>query len=262
MARVLTNNVALAYAIESAIGIAGTTFKSLEPNDIGTFGKETTTVARSPISKLKQRRKGTIVDLDSAVEFEADLTMASALDFIEAFAFAQANGGTEFSPTACDADSFTVPSGGALVAGQLIYVRGATNSANNGLHVVGVGSTGTDIVVTSVLVAETFTAANNVTIEICGVRGAAGDLEIDASGDLISTTLDFTTLDLTAGQMIFIGGALAANQFFEYSDSGTAGVNQGLARVMTIAANKLTLDKRAGTYVTDDGTDTGSGGTR
>jgi hypothetical protein len=258
MARVLTNNVALAYSIESALGTAGSTWKQLEPNSIDAYGAEITTVARSPISKLKQRRKGTIVDLDSAVEFETDLTMASALDFIEGFCFAQSAGGTEFAPSACDTDSFTVASGGALDAGTLVYVRGAANSENNGVHVVDTGSSGTDIPVTSSLVAETFTASDNVTLEVAGVRGAAGDLEIDANGDLISTVLDFTGLDLTVGQFIWIGGAAAANQFFEQANSS---VNFGLARVDAIAANKLTLSKRGSTFTADDGTDTGSGGT-
>ncbi len=258
MARVLTNNVALNYCIESSLGVAGTAWQQTEPNSIDTFGAEITTVARSPISRLKQRRKGTIVDLDSAVEFEADFTMASALDFIEGFCFAAAAGGTEFAPTSCTTSAFVVASGGSLAAGTLVYVRGATNDANNGLHVVDTGSTGTSIAVTSSLTAETFTAANNVTLEVAGVRGAAGDFEINSDGNLISTTLDFTTLDLTAGQFIWIGGAVAANQFFQQAN---ASVNYGLARIVSVAANLIVLDKKTSTYVADDGTSTGAGGT-
>lgn len=46
----------------------------------------------------------------------------------------------------------------------------------------------------------------NVELDVTGVQGASGDIEIDANGDLTSTILDFTTLNLTPGQMIFIGG--------------------------------------------------------
>ena len=56
MGRVLTNNVGVAYSIESALGVAGTTWKQLEPNDIPAMGAEITTVARSPISRSRQRR--------------------------------------------------------------------------------------------------------------------------------------------------------------------------------------------------------------
>ena len=55
-------------------------------------------------------------------------------------------------------------------------------------------------------------------------------------------------------QMIFIGGVDVAHQFFNAA-------NYGFARVAQIAAHKLTLEKRDGAFVTDDGTDTGSGGT-
>ena len=50
MGRVLTNNVNMAYSIESALGTAGTTWFNLEPNDIGAFGAQITTVSRDPIS--------------------------------------------------------------------------------------------------------------------------------------------------------------------------------------------------------------------
>ena len=79
MPRVNTNNVAVAYTIESALGVCRNfDWRLLEPNSIADFGATISTVARDPISRDRQRRKGSITDLDSAVGLESDLTMASA----------------------------------------------------------------------------------------------------------------------------------------------------------------------------------------
>lgn len=254
MSRVSTNTVGLAYAIESSLGVlpGSPTWKTLEPNDIGTLGATISKVSRNPISKDRQRKKGTTTDLDSSVEFTHDLTMEAFIDFMEGFCFAQFNGPIKFGPQETDdvtavtgADSFTVGANGDLPAGTLVYSRGFTNPANNGLHVVDAGSTGTNLVVTSTLVAEASPPVN-ATVEVCGVQGATGDLEINASGNLISTTLDFTTLDLTVGQVIWVGGDTTATQF-------AVAANTGWARITSIAANEVGLDKTTATFAIDDG---------
>lgn len=251
MGRTLTNNFSLQYAIEQSIGVlpGSPTWKLLEPNAIGGFGATISTVARSPISKNRQRRKGTITDLDSAVEFDADLTLEHFIDFIEGFMFANFVGPIKVVPTAVTASAFTVPTMAAAVPqNTLIYARGFTNAANNGVHLVDTGGTTTSIpVVGGGLVAESPPASQNVSVEICGFRTAAGDLDVDASGNLVSTALDFADLDLTAGQFIWIGGELAINQF-------TNAENTGFARVVSIATNLLTLDKKGQTFVTEANT--------
>lgn len=258
MGRVLTNNVQLAYTVESTLGVlpGSPTWKGLEPNAVKKYGAAITHTAREPISNIRQRRKGTVTDLDSTVEVDMDLTMEHFIDFVEGFCFSAFKGTAPFVPTAvtnASPSTYTVPSGGALAAGTLLYARGFANAANNGFHVVGASSSGTTIKVAESLVTES-SPPTNVQLEVCGVRGTAGDLKIDSSGNLTSTTLDFTTLGLFVGQAIWIGGDLAANSFF-----GTT--NRGYARINAIAATKLTLSKRGGTYTTDDGTSTGSGGT-
>ena len=248
MGRVKTNDISLAYAIELTPGVlpGSPVWKLLEPNNIGSFGANISTTERSPISKSRQRRKGTVTDLDSPVEFEGDLTMDSLIDFIEGFAFASANGGAVFSPTAAVATGFTVAAGGDLAQDTLVYSRGWTTPANNGLKEVVVGSTTTEIKIEGGLTAETPDTVNNATVEVAGFRGASGDLEIDANGDLTSTVLDFTTLDLTVGQAIFIGGEATVNQF-------AAAADRGFARVTAIAVAKLTLDKKTTTFIADTG---------
>ena len=85
MGRVLTNNTTLSYAVEETLGVlpGSPTWFILEPNSIGTYGATITTVARSPVSQNRQRRKGTVTDLDSAVEWEGDLTLSHFVDFIQ-----------------------------------------------------------------------------------------------------------------------------------------------------------------------------------
>lgn len=254
MARTLTNNFSLQYAIEESLGVlpASPVWKLLEPNAINTFGATITTVARSPISRNRQRRKGTVTDLDSAVEFDADLTLDSFIDFIEAFAFAIFTGAAVASPTSAQTtgDDYVIPASPAfptLAQNTLVYVRGFAQAANNGLKVVDTGATATSVPVTDNLVDETPAATRNATLEVTGFRSATGDLDIDADGNITSTALDFTTLPIQVGQMIWVGGDLSINKF-------TNAANSGFTRVTAVEANKLTLDKKSQDFVTEANT--------
>lgn len=250
MGRTLTNNFSLAYAKEETIGVlpSSPVWKLTEPNAINTFGSTISTVARSPISKLRQRRKGTITDLDSAVEYDCDLTLDSFIDFIESFCFSQFQGARVVAQTAVTTTAFTVPTmGSVILESSLIVTRGAVNSVNNDLFVVDAAGTTTSVpVVGGGLTAETIAATRNPTLEVAGFRFPDSDLEVDANGNLITTTTDFTTLPIVVGQAIHVGGDLAANRF-------ALAVNYSYARVTAIAANLLTIDKKSTTFLTDDG---------
>ena len=254
MGRTLTNNFSMQYAIEESLGVlpVSPVWKLLEPNAVNAFGATITTVARSPISKNRQRRKGTVTDLDSAIEFDADLTLDSFIDFIEGFVFANFTGAAVASPTSAQTsdDSYVIPAAPVfptLAQNTLVYVRGFVNAANNGLKLVDTGASATSVPVTDNLVDETPAATRNATLEVTGFRSAAGDLDIDADGNITSTVLDFTSLPIIVGQMIWIGGDLAINQF-------TNAENKGFARVTVIEANKLTLDKKGQVFVTEANT--------
>jgi len=260
MAQVKTNNVSLSYIREASLGTIPsptTTWRVIEPNQINAFGADISTVSRNPLSKERQRSKGTIVDLDSGVDLSMDLTMDHFWDFAEAFMFAKATdilawGPIETDPsddsardvTAVTATGYTVDQDGDVPDNTLVYARGFTNSANNGLKVTAGTSTTTEVKAAG-LVAEGSPPAN-AQLSVAGVQGATGDLGIDASGNLTSSVLDFTTLGLTAGQVIHIGGQAASNRFANAA-------NFGYARIVSIAANLITLDKKATTFVTDNG---------
>lgn len=229
-------------------------WKTVEYNSINSWGADITTTPRNPISKKRHRRKGSTTDLDSGLELEMDVTLDSLEDWLPKFFMASFAGAPVFTASAAvnSTSSFTVDDIDiSLVAGDLIYVQGAVNSANNGLHVVDAGSTDTSIVTTSTLVDETLPA--NATLEKAGFRAAASDLSITSDGNLLSQALNFATdTEIEVGQTIHIGGSLTANRF-------TAVADHGYARVISMATTSstndtLVLDKANSTLVADLGT--------
>lgn len=264
MGRVQTEYTSLLMARESSLNtLPGTPVWFLqEPHSYASLGSKITKVARQPISKLRQRRKGIVVDLDSDVEFETDLTLENIREMGEGLMLANRTGLTtgpldlrsgaaRDSLAAVSASGFTYTAivGSTVPAGRLVYAKGFSTAAINGLWLVTSGSTTSLIAVSTLANSETPTLGQNASVAVVGVRGASGDITLDANGNLTSTVLDFTTLGLTVGQFIKVGGALSANQFATTAYNGTA-------RVMAIAANLLTLDKRSWTV---GSADTGSG---
>lgn len=254
MGRVITNGTALSYAKEASLGVLPVTptWYELEPNGINSFGNTYAREARSPISRARARRKGAVTDQDSAVEFEADLTLKHLRDFAEGFCFSVAVGGDVFEPAAVTGAGYTVPALSAAAAGRisgqtLIYARGFNTPANNGLKPLTADpAAGAVNLAVAGAVAEVPAANDHVEVAVAGVRGAAGDLSINAQGNLVSAALDFTTLGLTIGQQIHIGGVDLIHQFATAADTG-------FARVIGIAAHLLTLAKRDTVFVADAG---------
>lgn len=278
MGRVTTNTTAAAIAREQSRAVlpGSPVWESLEPNGISSFGAETETVARSPISKNRQRSKGTVVDLDSGFEYEADLTMDAIRKFgdgllcsswtNEDLTFRAANTGatgwTIPAATAAQGSKIQYTAGGPIT---LVYSRGYANAANNGLFALtaDTASTGTLLARTGLV---TETAPANAEVSVCGIRCEAGDLAISITSGVatltsnnngVSNDVDFTTLGLTVGQRIHVGGLTNTNRF-----AGVGPVfSYGSGRIRTIAATTITLDKLDATLVDSDGTDDGAGGT-
>lgn len=252
---VQSNNVQLRGYRESAIGTPGTTAVMLEPNAAPDFGNENSLVSRDPISKNRMELAGAIVDRDSKFAAEFDLTMEHLQYLAPLFFLADYNGpnlrtdSEPYYPTAVDSTDYTVPADGAITEGRLIYARGFVVTGNNGLKVVA-ASSDADEIKASGLAAETCTQpAQNATVEVCGIQFGSGECAIDASGDLTSSVIDCTTLGLTVGQFIWIGGATGGALVF------ATAANRGFARVTAIAAGKLTLDKTlGGAWAADTGT--------
>lgn len=267
MARVLTNNVGLAYAIESSIGVlpGSPLWKQLEPNDISAYGANIGTTPRRPISATRGRRKGTVTSLESNVEFDADITMDSFVDFAEGFVFAEfanvefdlkSSSGTLPPPAVAGTNDFTIDAASALLAGKvtytlngaisLVYAQGYSNAANNGIHALDtdLATSNTTVQVASTLVTET--PPTNASLQVCGVR--TDDLTLTISGSTATLVsggdiADWSTLGLLAGQYIHIGGRDTDGTVINaYDDGGTDNV-YGYARITSISGSTLNLDK-------------------
>ncbi|MCL8382055.1 phage tail tube protein [Xanthobacter aminoxidans] len=138
-----------------------------------------------------------------------------------------------------------VATGAAFAVGHLVRTSGFGTAGNNGLFKITTGSATVPAVGAGLLTDEAAPPAA-ARMKVVGLQGASGDLVAAADG-ITSTTLDFTTLGLVVGQWIKVGGTGAAFRF------ATEGCN-GWARIIAIAANKLTLDNLPGTWATDTGT--------
>ncbi len=146
-------------------------------------------------------------------------------------------------------DTYAVDANGAnFKAGHLVRATGFTNSANNQIFKV-VSSTGTTVVGSSLsLTAETAPPAG-AELQVVGFQGASGDLVAVTSGGnaLISTTLDFTTLGLTVGEWVKVGGTAAGDKLATAADNDWC-------RISVIAAHRLSFDIVPAGWVADAGT--------
>jgi hypothetical protein len=275
MGRVLTNNVNLSYSIETALGVAGTTWFLIEPNSINDFGATITTVARDPISKNRQRRKGTVTDLDSAVEVDEDLTLSSFRDFIEGFCFATSINGdvTELATTAAETatDTYAVAALSTAQADKfeidtLIWVENFSNSANNGLKTVDADIAGSAVAISvgENLVDEAVAPAD-ATLSFTGHRIDAADTptwtwdsgvnQATLSETGLGTLLQ--ALGLTLGQMVHIGSIAAAGDTTIINAFETSAANDmfGYARVYEFTdADNIVFDKVDAALQFTDGT--------
>lgn len=252
-----SNITGLAYAEEASLGTlpGSPVWNRLEPNSYNDFGGELTTVAPNPINPSRQRKKGVITDLDATGGFNHNLTQFNLQDMLQAVMFADTRKKGNELVTAVDLDTanpdeYEVADTTGFLVGSLIKGFNFTNAANNAVNEVTAVTASTSVeVADGQLVVEASPPAT-ARIQVVGHVGAAGDIDVDASGDLptlTSTTLDFTTLGLEVGQWIFIGSDTASEQF-------SNAVNNGFKRIRAIAANVLTLDKSVGTMVTEAST--------
>lgn len=135
------------------------------------------------------------------------------------------------------AGSFTVDDDGALAAGRLVYARTFAKLQNRGLFVVLAGGNATTIKIDHV-VAEA-SPPPNAQLDVAGLRGAVGDIQMDADGNITSTVLDFTLCGLNEYQWISIGNPLLGFAFANADYTGTARIAKD-----GIAQHKLTLERR------------------
>jgi len=267
-----SNVTALRFAEEATFKAnpGAVNWYDLEPNSYGDFGGNSTLLARNPINAGRQNKKGVITDKDASGALQQDVTQTNFERLLQGFFFADVRekpDTTSFGSAKIVIDDVTTladtytasggdytAGGGGFLANDIVLGTGFTESANNGLHVVAtVGATA--ITVDENLVDETPPAAARLTM--VGHEFTAGDLSVVVSGDLPTIVSaggkDLTELGLIPGEFIYVGGDGATKKFFN-------AVNNGFARVKSVTATVITLDKTESTMVADDGTIDGAGG--
>lgn len=250
MGAVNTNSISLAITEEESIGVlpSSVVAEYMEPNEVSDYGADITTVARNPISKDRQNRKGTITDVSSSVNVAMDTTASHLLQILPGAMFANWYDRPHWlrSDVAASATGFVVTGGtpSDVKAGDILFARGFTNGANNGIFIVDSVS-GNNITTTATSqVAEA--GGDATSLYLVGHQFDDGDLSVNAEGNLVTTTADLTELGLVRGQAVFVGGLTDTVSF-------ATAANHGLARVQSVGEHLLTLDKRQQAYSADTG---------
>lgn len=227
-------------------GVAGADaiWVAMEPNEYDDFGGEPTLLARRPINSSRQRKKGAIVDLAANGGFNQDFTNDNSQMLTSGFMYANFREKQTDAPSAISGTGYVVPDETLYFANMLIFAAGFSNAANNGLKLVTSVDAGTSEVRAAGLVVD---ASPDGTITLVGIQGAAGNLDVDASGTLpviTSAVIDLSSLDVIPGEMIYVGGDSAGLAF-------TTAANNGIKRVRSVAPGGFTIDKSDEAMVTE-----------
>ena len=232
-------------------------WRSLLPTDISGIDAKIETAIHDTIDPSNQYEAGSIVKVTCDPKLAAGFTAELADVLIPAGLRTQWTGPRSLRsaatrPTSKTSAHFVVPTmSTALPLGTLVYASGCAVAADNGVKHCAASGTTTNVIITGGLTAETFSAAQNVSLEVCGFQFTSGDATITVSGSTITfgtTSKDLTELGLVAGQSVYVGDSASAAYSF-----ATAASN-GPARVVSVAAGALVLEMMHTTATTDAGT--------
>ena len=151
---------------------------------------------------------------------------------------------TEITEVTNSSDTYTVASGGDdFVLGHLVRASGFGETNNNRQFKVS-SSTATTVVAdgTPTLTDEAAPPAG-AKLKVIGFQATGGDLSTVSDG-ITSSTLDFTTLGITAGQWLKIDSTTLINGF-------PTSANNDWLRCTAVAANKLTCDHLPSGWTTE-----------
>lgn len=229
-----SNNTGLSLAKELSPTVVDSSvaWNPQQPNSYKSFGASYTTKARTPINNSRQNRKGVLVDLSSGADWQEDLIYEATQNKIEGAMFANFRKKQEtVATTVATSDDSYLATVTGWSAGDIAFVSGYTNAANNGVkHVI--GASAGKITVAENLFDETGSTGQIVKV---GCTCASADITYTAATfTLASTVRDFTTLGLIVGEFLFVGSDITANDL---------GSNLGFARISTIGPHAIVFDK-------------------
>ena len=268
MGRVLANNVSIAVTEETSLGTvdASADWLQLEPNSLGALGASISTIVRNPISKSRQRKKGTITDLDSSAEFEHDLIYDVVARLMRGFMFAKGqreeSQSVRVSAVAADGE-LTVPPfatavlGEAFYTGALVWQYGFSNPNNNGMRVsiADPALMGTGIELNAYAgVAQAGRTTGVGYVSACGVRHNVDTVVTIAAGLMTVTSAGLGTAleekGAVPGMLCHIGSISEAGEDIRNGFAVAVGaaadaeaINYGYARIRVIEAGVVVFDK-------------------
>ena len=221
----------------------------MEPNEYDDFGGEPTLLARRPINSSRQRKKGSIVDLEASGGFNQDFTNDNSQILTRGFMYANFREKLTEAPTEVLSTGYEVADETLYIAGMLLFASGFATADNNGLKVVTGVDGPTSAVLVSGLVAEASPPAT-AKIVLVGFQGTAGTFDVNAAGTLpvlTSASVSFTALGIIPGEMIFVGGDTTQTKFVNAA-------NNGIKRVRAVSSSSLTIDKSDAAMITEAST--------
>lgn len=259
-----SNLSSLRVAEESTIGkvLGSAIWLPMEPNSYSSFGGKNKTVQRKPITIDRQRRKGTVVDVDTGGGWNQDLTLNNLTRVLQGFFFNNlAEKGTNspiagtsiaVSSVVAATRTFTLASAAPnwVTANALCFNSGFTNSVNNGLKVVASKTSTTVVFAVGGSYADETPPATAKILQVGAMFGTGTSAIALVGGvnglvQLTDSAADFRVLGLQVGEWVFIGGDTAVTQFAN---------NQGWGRISAILQSSLTFDKVTFTPAVETGT--------
>ena len=231
----------------TSIGTGVTIWQEYDPNEYDDFGAEVETVAREPINKSRQKKKGVVVDVDSSGGFSIDMTQTALQSLMQGFFFADAR--ERVTTNALNPQNSRVVTGltatphvvlnstTGILVGHLLRLSGFTTLTNNGVFRVITVVSATDLLVDGPLTVDAAPAAT-AKVEVVGFQTNVdtSDLVL-ANGvlELNNFAHNLTTLGFTVGEWVFIGGD---NPIHRYTNNAP-----GFGRIKSIAATQLKFDE-------------------
>lgn len=239
---------------EAALGVVPTpaTWRTLEPNSFDDFGGDYTKTARRPFSPSRQRKKGSVTDLDASGGFSQDLTQNNSQQDLEDFFFAHIRATPTQTGVEAAVGGYVVASSEGIPLGALVLASGFVSAQNNGVKVVTAVPDATHVNATG-LVAEG--AGADKRLKVVGFEFPEGDLEMNAVAGgtflLMSTAKPLDVLGLIPGSWVFIGGDAADSAFVD----GQGQPLTGYARIALdgVSENAIAFDKATFPPITTDG---------
>lgn len=277
MLTVDSNKSSLFYAEETTIKTLPVTptWRPLQPNSYSSFGGDTKTTMSEPITKDRQRFKGSVTDLDVKAGITSDVKQDNLSRIMQGFLYALAHEkattapinptGTQRTITSVAAGSITASAAfGSTPVSSLLFSKGFAKAQNNSLtRLTAVAGAVYSVSpyyggeAESALVAEAAPPAT-ASVEVVGFA-LHGDVLLYGPGStfggavvvnpLLSSAanVDFTTLGLQAGEWVYLGdnnddlSDTGATEYNFFAADGTTR-NRGYCRIAAISATVLQFD--------------------